>query len=258
MSAAGRSDEVRRRAHGRARTALRRRGDRGRHGERPARPGTPCLRAASRAAGVGVPRRRSAPRARRRHRARSGTAARGSSRGSAGRCARAPAETFWLREREIRRILLQDRRHRVRGRVAAERAPAREHLVEDRAEGEDVAARVGRLARGPARATCSRAFPARRRARCRRSRSAGWTCAAGRLVRRGSLARPKSRILTRPSLRDEDVLGLQVPVDDALLVRRREAVRDLGGVFDGSPRREALRPRARARSVSPSSSSWTT
>ena len=55
-----------------------------------------------------------------------------------------------VRDGEVRRVLLQDRRHRVGGRVAVERALAREHLVEDRAEGEDVAARVG----GPPR-TCS-------------------------------------------------------------------------------------------------------
>ncbi len=37
---------------------------------------------------------------------------------------------------------------------------------------------------------------------------------------------------------DEDVLGLQVPVDDALLVGRGEPGGDLRGVFHGSPRRE--------------------
>ena len=34
-------------------------------------------------------------------------------------------------------------------------------------------------------------------------------------------------------LEDEEVLGLQVPVDDALLVRRGEALRDLQRVVDG-------------------------
>src|SRR5262249_50632910 len=43
---------------------------------------------------------------------------------------------------QIRRGLLQDRGHRLYRRVAAKRAAAGEHLVEDRAEGEDVAAMV--------------------------------------------------------------------------------------------------------------------
>ena len=49
-----------------------------------------------------------------------------------------------VRQREIGRVFPQDRGHRVRGGVAVERAVAREHLVEDRAEGEEVAAGVGR------------------------------------------------------------------------------------------------------------------
>ena len=47
-----------------------------------------------------------------------------------------------------------------------------------------------------------------------------------------SFARPKSRILTRPSARQEEVLGLQVPVHDPLLVRRGEALGDLHRVVD--------------------------
>ncbi len=38
---------------------------------------------------------------------------------------------------------------------------------------------------------------------------------------------------------DEDVLGLEIPVDDPLLVRRREAVGDLQRVVDGLARRQA-------------------
>ena len=41
-----------------------------------------------------------------------------------------------------------------------------------------------------------------------------------------------------PVLRDEDVLGLDVAVDDPLLVRRGKAVSDLDGVVDGLLRRQ--------------------
>ena len=63
--------------------------------------------------------------------------------------------------------------------------------------------------------------------------------------------------LHAPVLGHKDVLGLQVPVHDALLVRRREPVDDLERVVDGRPRRELAGGELR-RSVSPSSSSWTT
>jgi hypothetical protein len=49
-----------------------------------------------------------------------------------------------LGDREIRWILLQDRHHRVRRRLALECAPPREHLVQHGAEGEDVGAMIGR------------------------------------------------------------------------------------------------------------------
>ena len=42
-------------------------------------------------------------------------------------------------------------------------------------------------------------------------------------------------------LRDEQVLGLQVPVDDALLVGRRESFRGLERVIDGLPLRDRAR-----------------
>ena len=41
-----------------------------------------------------------------------------------------------------------------------------------------------------------------------------------------------------PVLREEDVVGLQVPVDDPALVRRGEAAGDLEAVVDGLPLRD--------------------
>ena len=138
------------------------------------------------------------PRGRTSDRAPTGIARPGSSRGSAGRCARAPGGTAAVAAASGRRLLAQDRGHRVGRRVAVERAPARQHLVEDRAEAEDVGARVHRLRRAPARATCSR----RCRAPCRRSVRRSTRRRVARRRRssaRVSFARPKSRIFTRPS-----------------------------------------------------------
>ena len=57
---------------------------------------------------------------------------------------------------------------------------------------------------------------------------------------------------------DEDVLRLQIAVDDPLLVRGGETVRDLDGVLDGLAHRQRRQlVERRSRSVSPSSSSET-
>ena len=143
-----------------------------------------------------------------------------------------------VRDRKIRRILLQDRRHRVGGRVAVEGALAREHLVEDRAEGEDVAARVG--------GTAAHLFG--RHVTERAQDDAGFRAGGGRrqvrdlraaLLRVRELGEAEVEDLQPTVVRDEDVLGLQVPVDDSLLVRRGETVNDLERVVGDLARRQA-------------------
>ena len=78
------------------------------------------------------------------------------------------------RLRQLRRLVPEDRRHRLGARVPLERLPAREHLVEDRPEREDVRAVVDRqsphllgrhVARGPHDRAGLGVALARRRAR---------------------------------------------------------------------------------------------
>ena len=102
--------------------------------------------------------------------------------------------------------------------AAGERRAAREHLEEDRAGGEQIAARVDRLAGRPARAPCSAACPSR----CR--------CASGRPPSRGAgvdLGPRQAEVEQLHAVRrQEHVRRLEVAVDDAARVERGERRED--------------------------------
>ena len=131
----------------------------------------------------------------------------------------------------VRRLLAQDRRHRVGGRVAEECTPSGEHLVQHRSEGEDVGTRVGRLspdllgrhvADGPHHDAWFRSDGLRGNLRRR----------AARLFRTRQFRQPEVEDFDPSVLRDEQVLGFQVPVHDPFLVRGRERARDLCRVVE--------------------------
>jgi hypothetical protein len=140
--------------------------------------------------------------------------------------------------RERRRLLAQDRRHRLGAGGAFERPLAREHLEEHDAEGEDVRPVVHRVAanllgrhvadRAHHHAGLGSTSDHRRRRRL----------AAAGADRRDLAGETEVEDLHVPVARDEHVLGLQVAMDDALRMRGREALGNLTGVFRGALRRE--------------------
>ena len=121
-----------------------------------------------------------------------------------------------------------------------ERAHAREHLEEDRAEGKDVRPLVD----VPPANLLGRHVADRAHDRSRLRAGGG-----RRRVRRGRLGREDLREtevedLDAPVARQEEVLRLQVAMDDPLFVRRGESLRDLDRDLDGSPLGEGARFRA--------------
>ena len=104
------------------------------------------------------------------------------------------------------RLLVQNRGHRLRRRRLAKRLLARHHFVENCAERENVGAVIGRSFRAPARETCSRRSPSRRPAQ---SLGKSGFQTGGSLFAGPTLAKPKSRILTRPSLVTNRLSGLR-------------------------------------------------
>ena len=138
---------------------------------------------------------------------------------------------------------------------AGERAPARERLEEDAAEGEDVAARVRR----PALHLLRGEVGPRPHERAHVGQRLGLGGEArGDVLRRrrrgGALALAGEAEVEelRPRAREHDVARLEVAVDDAPAVRRGEGTRELGPSTAPRPRaggpgrgaRRASRPRA--------------
>ncbi len=142
------------------------------------------------------------------------------------------------RLRERLRLLANDRHERLGARLPLEGALARGHLVEDRAERELVRAEVHRLpARLLGRHVAGRAHDRSRFGRRGdRGRKDG-----GVLGRRlGQLGQAEVEDLDVAVLRDHQVLGLQVPMDDAGAMRLGQSLGDLDGKIEEPARRQRL------------------
>ena len=129
-------------------------------------------------------------------------------------------------------------------RVPAERPLARQHLVEDRPEREEVAP----LVRRPASHLLGR-HVAHRPEHHAGLRAAGDRPGIGLApVAPVQLQLRETEVqdLDPPVLRQKDVLGLQVPVHDPLLVRRGQSLRDLHRVVDRLARGDRARAQAAA------------
>jgi hypothetical protein len=139
--------------------------------------------------------------------------------------------------RRVARVVIQNRRHCLDGRAPSKRTLAEKHLVENETKGKDVAPVVsaaapnlfGRhISDGPERGFREWVDVNGRDRRV--SFSGGLD---GILLRR--LRQSKIENLHRAVARDEDVLGLQVAVGDALQVGRRQTAHDLERVLEGLP-----------------------
>ena len=142
------------------------------------------------------------------------------------------------------RFVLEDRVHHFDRRLAGERTRAGQHLAQDHAEAEDVGAMV-------------RLFPANlfgRHVADRPHHDPGGGQGLSGLQFRTCGVRALDPQLGETKVEDlqptvrchEDVVGLEVAVDDAAVVRRGETLRDLLGVVEGlaNPRRAVSQDRA--------------
>ena len=136
-----------------------------------------------------------------------------------------------VRSREPARLLLEDRVHRFDRGVAAKGPLPRQHLVENRSEGKDVREVIrGQSAHLLGRHVANRSHD---HAGLRLPRD----CRGARLLLRGNGVNPLREAevenLEVAVPIDEEVLGLQVAVDDPLLVSRGEPSSDLQRVVHG-------------------------
>ena len=148
-----------------------------------------------------------------------------------------PRADVLVGHRKVGWVLFQDGRHCVGGGVASEGALARKHLVEDGAEGEDVAARIGWLASHLLRRhvpECPEDDAGLRS--CGRGREVG---GLGTFLLAGALGQSEVEDLDPAVLRDEEVLRLQIPVNDPFLVSGGKPPGNLDGVVDHLARRES-------------------
>jgi hypothetical protein len=130
---------------------------------------------------------------------------------------------------QARRVVPEDRVERLDRALAPEGPLAGEHLVEDGSEREDVGAGVHRLAAHLLGGHV--AHRAHDPAGLGRERHRGhFLPFLGHRVLPGEA---EVEHLDLPRAEQEHVLGLQVAVDDALLVRRGQPARDLEGDLDG-------------------------
>ena len=138
---------------------------------------------------------------------------------------------FWLVAERSGGSSLQDRAHRLGGRVAMERALARQHLVKNRAKREYVRSGIGRLALHLlGRHIAERSHDDAGLGSCRRRRQVRLRTRAA--LGLSQLCQTEVEDLDSPVFGDEEVLGLQIPMHDSLLVRGSEPVRDLQSEVD--------------------------
>ena len=146
--------------------------------------------------------------------------------------------SFRRGQRQRLGFLPDDRDERLRSGLSLERALARGHLVDDRAEGELIGAVIHGLAArllGRHVSGCSHDG-----ARFGRRDDGGGK--DRRVLRRrlGQLGQAEVEDLDVAVLRDHQVLGLQVAMDDARGVSLGEAFGDLGGEVEEAPSRQRL------------------